>query len=118
MHRRRAPDPFVREVLEQAVARVFMVGSGDLWSGTRGRPRTALARQVAMYLAHVACGFTLTEVGCIFARDRTTVRHACCLIEDLRDDITFDRSIELLESVLRMLAPISTPFSCLLRLGE
>ena len=58
-----------------------------------------------MYLAHVAFGLTLTEVGQVFARDRTTVAHACSLIEDLRDDLAFDRSLELLEGVLRFLTP-------------
>jgi chromosomal replication initiation ATPase DnaA len=103
----RLPDRLVREMLEQAVPRVFMVASADLWSGTRGRPRAAFARQVAMYLAHVACGLTLTEVGRVFARDRTTVAHACGLVEDLRDDPVLDRSLELLESVLRNLSPVS-----------
>ena len=79
----RLPDQFVREMLEQAVSRVFMVASAELWSGTRGRPRVAFARQVAMYLAHVAWGLTLTEVGHVFSRDRTTVAHACGLVEDL-----------------------------------
>jgi chromosomal replication initiation ATPase DnaA len=103
----RLPDQFVREMLEQAVSRVFMVPSADLWSVTRGRPRVAFARQVAMYLAHVAWGLTLTEVGTVFARDRTTVAHACCLVEDSRDDPVLDRSLELLEGVLRALAPAS-----------
>ena len=106
----RLPDPFVRQVLDQAVSRVFMVASPDLWGGTRGRPRVAFARQVAMYLAHVACGLSLTEVGQVFSRDRTTVAHACCLVEDLRDDPAFDHSLELLEGVLRTLAPLSVPF--------
>lgn len=82
-----------------------MVASADLWSGTRGRPRAAFARQVAMYLAHVACGLTLTQVGQVFARDRTTVAHACSLVEDLRDDPMLDRSLELLEGVVRNLSP-------------
>ena len=92
-------------MLDQAVLRVFMVASADLWSGTRGRPHAAFARQVAMYLAHVACGLTLTQVGEVFARDRTTVAHACGRVEDLRDDPVFDRSLELLEGVLRTLSP-------------
>src|SRR3954447_14983959 len=75
------PNKLVRELLEQAVSRVFMVAATDLWSGTRGRPRVAFARQVAMYLAHVAWGLNLTEVGHVFARDRTTVAHACGLVE-------------------------------------
>jgi DnaA-like protein len=99
------PEPFVRQLLDHAMSRTFAVRSRELWSGTRGRPAAAFARQVAMYLAHVAFGLSLTEVGHVFARDRTTVAHACSLIEDLRDDLTFDRSLELLEGVLRFLAP-------------
>jgi chromosomal replication initiation ATPase DnaA len=50
-------------------------------------------------------GLSLTEVGNVFARDRTTVAYACSRIEDLRDDPRFDRSLHLLEGVLRFLAP-------------
>ena len=97
------PDQFVREMLEQAVSRVFMVASADLWSGTRGRPRVAFARQVAMYLAHVAWGLSLTD--------------ACGLVEDLRDDPVLDRSLELLEGVLRALSPASASSAVQLCLG-
>ena len=54
-----------------------------------------------MYLSHVACGQSLTDVGRIFARDRTTVAHACARIEDLRDDRRFDRVLDLLEAIVR-----------------
>jgi chromosomal replication initiation ATPase DnaA len=104
-------------MLEQTVSRVFMVARDDLWSGTRGRPRVAFARQVAMYLAHVAWGLNLTEVGHLFSRDRTTVAHACGLIEDSRDDPVLDRSLELLEGVLRTFSPASTSSSFGLFLG-
>jgi chromosomal replication initiation ATPase DnaA len=114
----RLPDQLVREMLEQAVSRVFMVGRDDLWSGTRGRPRVAFARQVAMYLAHVAWGLTLTDVGHLFSRDRTTVAHACGLIEDSRDDPMLDRSLELLEGVLRTFSPGSIPSADRLSLGS
>jgi len=104
------PDQFVRQLLEHAVTPVFMVAGAELWSDTRGQPHVAFARQVAMYLAHVGCRLTFTEVGQVFARDRTTVAHACGIVEDLRDDPVFDRSLELLESVLRSLSPGSAPF--------
>jgi chromosomal replication initiation ATPase DnaA len=72
---------------------------------TRGGPDAAFARQVAMYLAHVGGGLTYTQVGRLFARDRTTVAHACWRVEDLREDAAFDRIVELLEGVMRLLAP-------------
>lgn len=95
-----------RTVVEAAVAQVFGVAHDDLFKATRGRARGALARQVAMYLAHVSCRLSLTEVGQLFARDRTTVAHACAVVEDRRDDPVFDRTLELLELVVpRLLFP-------------
>lgn len=88
-----------RCVIEVAVGQVFGVALSDLRGVTRGRAKVALARQVAMYLAHVVCGMSLTQVGRTFERDRTTVAHACGLIEDRRDDPCFDRVLELLERV-------------------
>jgi hypothetical protein len=35
-------------------------------------------------------------VGRIFERDRTTVAHACGVVEDRRDDANFDRALEAL----------------------
>ena len=76
---------------------MFEVDIGDLQSATRGSPRAAFARQVAMYLAHVVCGLSLTEVGTLFGRDRTTVSHACSVVEDRRDDPELDGRLEHLE---------------------
>jgi hypothetical protein len=99
------PEHFVRQLIDHAMSRAYGVSSHHLWSETRGSPAVAFARQVAMYLAHVSFGLSLTEVGQVFARDRTTVAHACNLVEDMRDQPCFDRSLELLEGVLRYLAP-------------
>ena len=54
-----------------------------------------------MYLAHVGCGLTYSEVGRLFGRDRTTASYACRLIEDRRDDPDFDASLDLLEEEVR-----------------
>lgn len=94
------PDPRPREAIEKAVVQVFGVGYDDLHCVTRGCAKVALARQVAMYLAHVACGLSLTDTGRLFNRDRTTVAHACGVIEDRRDDPMFDRALDLLEWVV------------------
>lgn len=92
-----------REAIEHAVGQVFGIAGGDMRRSTRGRARVALARQVAMYLAHVGGGLSLTETGRLFERDRTTVSHACNVIEDRRDDPIFDRVLDLLEWAMPML---------------
>jgi chromosomal replication initiation ATPase DnaA len=89
-----------------AVSMVYSIERGILDHPTRGRSRVAFARQVAMYLAHVAFGLTLTTVGRAFGRDRTTVSHACALVEDARDDPEIDRTLELLEAIVKRLASL------------
>lgn len=99
----------VRRAIEPAVAAVFEVDVEDLRAPTRRSAHAAFARQVAMYLAHVACALTLTEVGALFERDRTTVAHACSLIEDRRDDPDLDRKLEHLErAVASLIDALST----------
>lgn len=66
----------------------------------RGSQRSARARQLAMYLSHVVLGRTMAEVGVAFGRDRTTVSHACALIEDMRDDPAFDEEVSRYEHII------------------
>ncbi len=90
----------LKDLIEASVVFTFGVGSSELQRPTRGSQRVALARQVAMYVAHTICRLSLTEVGLLFARDRTTVAHACCVVEDRRDDDNFDYMMELLERIV------------------
>lgn len=85
-----------RLAIDFAISNVFGIEAGALWRATRGVRDIASARQVAMYLAHVACGMTLTEVGAMFGRDRTTVAHGCLKVEIRRDDPMFDRALDVL----------------------
>ena len=93
----------VRQAVGPAVAAVFGVEVSDLCAATRRSPRVAFARQVAMYLAHVVCGLSLTEVGALFGRDRTTVAHACEVVEDRRDDPELDARLDHLERAVAAL---------------
>lgn len=93
----------VRQSIECGVAHAFGIARTEICLPTRGRARAALARQAAMYLAHVALRMTYTDVGRVFARDRTTVAHACAVVEDRRDDPGFDRAMDLLEVAVRSL---------------
>jgi chromosomal replication initiation ATPase DnaA len=76
-----------------------------IFHSSRCRADIALTRQIAMYLVHVMLGRSLTEVGLIFGRDRTTVGHACAHIEDMRDDARFEAEISLLETALEAYTP-------------
>lgn len=73
----------------------------DLIGPTRGAPDAALARQIAMYLTHVGFGMSLSRVAAAFGRDRSTVAHACHLIEDRRDDRHLDELLAALETAVR-----------------
>jgi chromosomal replication initiation ATPase DnaA len=69
-------------------------------STTRGTAQAAFARQVAMYLAHVGFEMSLARVAVACGRDRSTVAHACHLIEDRREQPAFDAWLEQLEASL------------------
>jgi chromosomal replication initiation ATPase DnaA len=87
----------MRLAIELAVTRVFDVDHRALEQVSRGIAKVALARQVAMYLAHVGCGLSLTAAGSLFGRDRTTVAHACLIVEDRRNNLVFNHAVDLLE---------------------
>lgn len=90
-------------LVEAAICGAMHLPPHTLRTG-RGPRKVAFARQLAMYLTHVGFGLTLTEVGTCFERDRTTVRHACALVEDRRDQPAFDFAVSALEAGLAHLA--------------
>jgi chromosomal replication initiation ATPase DnaA len=86
--------------IESLVGSAFSVPLVDLRGSRRGSPQTAFARQVAMYLAHVELGLSLSLVGAQFGRDRTTVSHACGRVEDKRDDPALDLALYCLTAAI------------------
>lgn len=108
----RPPTARLRQVIEKTVALAYELPEASLRSPTRGHQQVARARQTAMYLTRTVCQYTLSQTGEIFDRDRTTVSHACGLIEQRRDDPSFNEGIELLESIVLVLtgpAGVCTP---------
>ena len=93
------------EAAARLAASVAAYGLGaaleDIFSPTRGSADAAFARQVAMYLCHVAFNLSLARVAVAFGRDRTTVTHACHAVEDRREDERFDHWIGALEAMLQ-----------------
>jgi chromosomal replication initiation ATPase DnaA len=79
------------------------VKRSGLLAASRSRSNTAEARQLAMYLCHTLLEISLSEVGRYFGRHRTTVSHACTMIEDGREDGNpADIEISSLEAEIKM----------------
>lgn len=81
------------------VALDFGFAPAELFGRGRGTPRLVQARQIAMYLAHVGFALPCEIVARQFGRDRSTVSHACRVVEDGRDDRWFDCRVGALEEV-------------------
>jgi len=89
------------ERISAAVAAVFMVPVGEIHAATRRTASVVLARQSAMYLAHVAFGLNFADAGRAFGRVRTTAARACRVIEDRRENLQLDTALADLEHALR-----------------
>ncbi|WCK02786.1 helix-turn-helix domain-containing protein [Agrobacterium tumefaciens] len=75
--------------------------TGDRFAARRDRRRIEChIRQIAMYVCHVALGIPMSDIGPCFGRDRTTVGHACQVIEDRRDEPAFDEFVAMLERLV------------------
>ena len=100
--RREGPDERSLELCEGMIdisAALFGVSGKELRRTGRSTLGVSRVRHIAMYVAHVVLRLPMTEIGRCFGRDRTTVVHACHLIEDLRDDEDFDRIVSMVERV-------------------
>jgi chromosomal replication initiation ATPase DnaA len=84
--------------LVERLARLRRVSLRELLQGKRGSENAALTRQVAMYLVHVLLSRPMDGVALLFGRERTTVSHACAVVEQLRDhDAALDAEIHQIE---------------------
>ena len=92
--------PWRAGMAQAIVAHVYDVTLEEMRAETRGAPRAALARQVAMYLSHIVFGMSVSEIAAAFMRHRSTAHYALRHVEDLRDDPEVDRSLKLLETML------------------
>jgi chromosomal replication initiator protein len=70
------------EVIVRRVGKVFGVAEQDLLGASRLRS-ILRARQVAMYLAREVAGLSLPRISAAFARDHSTVLHACRKIVEI-----------------------------------
>lgn len=87
-------------IVRQLTAEMVML-VGERVQQRRDRRRASChVRQISMYVCHVILQLSLTDIGFAFGRDRTTVGHACNVVEDRRDDPAYDDFISAIERVV------------------
>lgn len=97
-------DKLLATFVNQMAASAFELTSERLLRVDRGNARATRARQISIYLMHTVLSFPLIKIARIYKKDRTTIGHACRVIEDLRDNPAFDdRILELEETVQTVL---------------
>lgn len=94
----------------QMTATACTVSTDQLFQASRGAARVVRARQISMYLLHTTLSIPYQDLGELFGRDRTTIAHACSVVEDLRDTPAFDDKITELESVVCTALALAIPF--------
>jgi len=104
-HRSKISNGVICALAGHLAATACGVEVSDVTSRQRSR-RVSVARQIGMYLAHTAAGLPLVVVATHFLRDRTTVAHACRLIEDRRDDRRFDTRMVEIENLFRAICGV------------
>ena len=94
--------------LAQAVsAYSFGVPMDALTASETGDGQAVRARQVAMYLSQMVLKLGPREVARAFHRTHPAVLHACRRVEEAREDPSFDRTVEWMETVLRRAADVA-----------
>lgn len=86
-------------VVRQMVAELLVLLGNRVLLRRDRRRHACHVRQIAMYVCHVALRISLSEIGEAFGRDRTTVGHACHVVEDRRDDDAFDDFVAAVERI-------------------
>lgn len=92
--------PVICDAVIDIAAALFNVSGKELREPGRSTLGVSRVRQIAMYVTHVVLEMSMRDVGLGFGRDRTTVLHACHLIEDMRDDEEFDGIVAMVERVV------------------
>ncbi|MCR9120691.1 MAG: hypothetical protein NXH91_00275 [Phyllobacteriaceae bacterium] len=84
------------------IAVLFCVSGRHLRSPQRHGRAIARVRQIGMYVAHTTLAIRMADVATGFGRDKSTVMYACHLVEDMRDDIEFNRIVSRVEQIVRV----------------
>ena len=84
------------------VGEMYTLSCGEMPAVDRRRVLCHL-QQIAMYVCHVGLRLPLSDIAVAYGRDRSTVAHACKVIEDRRDNRAYDEFISAVERVVAAL---------------
>jgi hypothetical protein len=93
------PKPTCRIVFQLVSEMVFLFGDRVLVRRDRRR-LAAHSRQIAMYVCHVALSISVDDIAASFGRERSTVAHACHLVEDRRDNPAYEDFVSAVERMV------------------
>ena len=96
-HREKVAQRHIAQKAVDLVCEAYGVNAAMVLASGRSQAHISLARQVAIYLSHVVGQLSMKQLSVEFNRDRTTVSHACHIIEDRRDGPMFDKQLSYLE---------------------
>ena len=88
------------QLIVSAASIVLGIPHFDVFSRRRLPANDMILRQTSMYLLNTSCNYSQSHVARIFERDRGTVRQACAIVEDMRDNLDFDEKLNTLEFFL------------------
>jgi hypothetical protein len=91
------PARIVCRFVSQITAETISLLSDRVIVRSERRRPSCHVRQISMYVCHVALRMSFSDIGAAFGRDRTTVGHACHVVEDRRDDVAFDEFVSAIE---------------------
>jgi len=86
-----------------------MTGGGTEAEGRHRRRSRSHMRQIAMYLCHVILQIPMSDIAEAFGCDRSTVGHACKVIEDRRDDRSYDAFVSSIERIIEAILGLRRP---------
>lgn len=97
----------VCRIVRQMVAELIPLFGDRVMLRRDRRRQVCHVRQIAMYVCHVALRISMSDIGDAFGRDRTTVGHACHVVEDRRDDPAFDDFVAAVERIVTAVFGVS-----------
>jgi len=87
----------VCRIAQKITAEMVMITGSRMLERRDRRRMLCHVRQISMYACHTALQLSQQDIACGFGRHRSTVAHACMIVEQRRDDAAFDDFVSAIE---------------------